>query len=496
MNAINLYALTRFDSIDKFYSYDQFVSSRTKQLHHDEREMSSLLSFSNLLFTNSVNPLIQSGYYFSYTIPQISKEFDLLRISENSVINIELKSEMIAEEKILKQLCQNKYYLSHLGKKVFLYCYVHATQQIFKLDVFGSLVATSITEIASNLGAQTKVYTSDIAQLFRVADYLVSPINTPDKFLAGEYFLTSQQEKFEKQFFEKVAQKEGPAFFALSGNAGTGKTLLLYDLAVKCSKYGQCCVIHCGILCESHQYLSTKLQNLQLVPIKDINDQYDFSRYSYVFADESQRIRKRQLDIITSATRRYGLTTIFSYDAVQTLSSREENDAIPQQIETLPLSARFILSDKIRTNKELVSFIRRLNRLSHPDVLSQYPSVSLAYANNQAEAIQLIRYYQAVGYTFINFTGSNYKTTAFDVYCGDINTHRVIGHEYDNVLMVLDKTFYYNENGEIRGKEHPNTNYIYTRMLLQGLTRVREKLALVVVDNTDLFDNLFHIVHA
>lgn len=307
MNAINLYALTRFDNIDKFYDYEQFASSRKSQLRHDEREKLSLAGFSNLLFYNSDTPLIQNGYYFSYTIPQISKEFDLLRISENSVINIELKSEVITEEKITNQLKKNKYYLSHLGKAIFLYCYIHTTQQLFKLDGSDSLIPVSIAEIVDNLETQTNVYTADIDQLFRIADYLVSPINTPDKFLSGEYFLTSQQEKFEKQFFEMEAQKQGFSFLALSGNAGTGKTLLLYDLAVKCSKLGRCCVIHCGILCETHQYLSEKLPNLELVSIKDINGQYDFSGFSYIFVDESQRIQKEQFDIITAVTRQYGL---------------------------------------------------------------------------------------------------------------------------------------------------------------------------------------------
>lgn len=496
MNAINLYALTRFNDVDRFYNYEQFLSSRREELHRNEREMLSLLSFSNLLFASTVDPLIQNGYFFSYTIPQISKEFDLLRISSDTVINIELKSEMVAEERILKQLRQNKYYLSHLGKTTILYCYIRTTNQLFKLNSSGILVLGSIDELVADLEAQQNIYTANIDNLFRASDYLVSPINTPEKFLTGEYFLTDQQERFEKQFFEKVSKKQDFAFLGITGKAGTGKTLLLYDLAVKCSKLGKCCVIHCGIICDSHRYLSTKLPNLQLVAVKDINQQYDFADYSYVFVDESQRIEKAQLEIITSNTKKYRLTTTFSYDPVQTLTSREEKDAIPQQIEALPLNANFVLSDKIRTNRELVSFIRRVNDLSHPDILSQYPSVSLAYANNQAEAKRLIEYYKAINYTFINFTGSNYKPSSFDAYCGDINTHRVIGHEYDNVLMVLDNTFYYNAKGQIRGREHPNPNYIYTRMLLQGLTRVREKLALVVVDNAELFDNLFHIVHA
>lgn len=40
------------------------------------------------------------NFYLNYKIPQINKEFDLLRIGETSIINIELKSKNIEEGKI------------------------------------------------------------------------------------------------------------------------------------------------------------------------------------------------------------------------------------------------------------------------------------------------------------------------------------------------------------------------------------------------------------
>lgn len=37
---------------------------------------------------------LYEGYFLGYTIPQISNEFDLLRFSQSTIINIELKSEL------------------------------------------------------------------------------------------------------------------------------------------------------------------------------------------------------------------------------------------------------------------------------------------------------------------------------------------------------------------------------------------------------------------
>lgn len=52
-----------------------------------------------------------SECYFNFSIPRISKEFDCLWIGDNTIVNIELKSRNVGEDKIKKQLVQNKYYL-------------------------------------------------------------------------------------------------------------------------------------------------------------------------------------------------------------------------------------------------------------------------------------------------------------------------------------------------------------------------------------------------
>ena len=43
-------------------------------------------------------------------------------------------------------------------------------------------------------------------------------------------------------------------------------------------------------------------------------------------------------------------------------------------------------------------------------------------------------------------------------------------------------------------KEHPNPDYLYSKLLFQGLTRVREKLAIIVIDNEDVFGKILNII--
>lgn len=77
------------------------------------------------------------GFFFSYTIEHISKEFDLIRLSgdKSSILNIELKSTDVAQSKIEKQLRQNLYYLRHIAKDIRSYTYVSSSNTLYKLDV-------------------------------------------------------------------------------------------------------------------------------------------------------------------------------------------------------------------------------------------------------------------------------------------------------------------------------------------------------------------------
>ena len=125
-----------------------------------------------------------------------------------------------------------------------------------------------------------------------------------------------------------------------------------------------------------------------------------------------------------------------------------------------------------------------------------YGGVTLSYANNYEEARNIIAYFKKQGYVFINYSKSDYKHSPYSEYEEDFDTHHVIGQEFDNVLMLMDNSFYYDENGILRGIPHPDPDYLYPNLFYQGITRVREKIALVIVDAPELFGKISSIFSA
>lgn len=93
-----------------------------------------------------------------------------------------------------------------------------------------------------------------IEKCFRAAEYLISPIAEPDKFIQGKYFLTNQQFDFRKRILSflqnRETSEENAPMISISGIAGTGKTLLLLSLATDLSKQDRVLFIHSGPLTE------------------------------------------------------------------------------------------------------------------------------------------------------------------------------------------------------------------------------------------------------
>lgn len=494
---INIFSLSRIHEEEPFNIVKKLHSQTTDNHRIKYHEIESLRLLTNELIRNDVSVEELDGFFYSFTIPQIGKEFDLLKITDKDCLNIELKSDIVSEEKILDQLLRNCYYLRHLGKRLLLYSVITSNMTCYKLLQNNELAQVDFEEIVNTVHKMCVGGINAIDDMFRTSDYLVSPLNTPTRFIQGEYFLTLAQEQIKRSIIYDGDSSLSCAFFHVTGKPGTGKTLLLYDIAKTLSKKGETLIIHCGKLSHGQQEISWALDNLKIIPARLLEkEESHLQEYHYILVDETQRMYGSQFEIICNSARKNNQICVFSSDPEQVLSKREERTDIVNKIKTMRLKGAYVLSEKIRTNKELQSFIMCVLNLNHKaKTHMDYSDVELNYANTTREAQKLIEYYRSKEYIFINYSKSNYRESPYSVYEEDSDTHHVIGQEFDKVVMLLDASFFYDKNGILQGTQHPNPDYLYPKLFYQGITRVREKLALIIVGAPELFAKVVSIVN-
>lgn len=491
MKAVNLYLLTRNRNRNFYTQYENILSARNEVLKVKEHEFENLIHLVELLCQNGVSIRELEGFYYSYTIRQIGKEFDLLKIRKNeAVLNIELKSQDVPLEKIEKQLLKNQHYFGYIAPKSYLFTFVDETESLY-IYADEQLRLCAFDELIQVLFQFHEFESGDIDALFCAKDYLISPLNMPQKFVDGRYFLTQQQEMIKAEILSQLAAGTHPLYRGITGAAGTGKTLLLYDLAKNCASDGRCCIIHCGLLCQAHEILNTLLKNVTILAEESI-DRADLGRCRFLFVDEAQHMRFETLTALIRCTKAYRIPCIFSYDYFQTLSKTEQRRNIPGRLKQLDTFLEYKLSGRIRSNEEMSSFIRKLLDLEDTSgKFYRYDAVDVVFAQNAQEAKEILRYYSAVKhYTYIEHDTDGAPSEFLACLSNGFRTEDVIGQEFEQVVITLDHHFYYNDEGKLQGRNHPNPDYLYARLFFQAASRTREKLCIVVIGNVTLFEQI------
>ncbi|RRD92865.1 DUF2075 domain-containing protein [Clostridiales bacterium COT073_COT-073] len=231
---------------------------------------------------------------------------------------------------------------------------------------------------------------------------------------------------------------------------------------------------------------------VDIKPIREINEEYKeiLQGYDLILVDETQRIYTHQLEIIKNQVSENDILCIFFHDGEQIFSTEEEKRRNCEKIKEIS-GESFELSEKVRTNKNLASFIKNIFDLGKRNAGANYDCVNVVFSKNNSDAENVLKHFRSRGYEFINFTTAYSKKTPFDCFKGMTHhdTHNVIGQEYDNVIIVLNKVFKYDEQGNLRGEKHA-VGYLYRNLLFQAVTRAREKLVIVVVENQQLFSKI------
>ena len=500
MKSINLKSLVDIyrangGKIDKEYLS---LIGKDYNIEIKENELDSLESLvckieENL--NNNTDYSIYNYFYLGYKIPQIGKEFDLLRISEDMILNIEYTREIPNKDKIEKQLNRNKYYINFLGKHMVLIAYVQLESKLYILDN-NYIRELSFFEFINILKDNKKCKEYNLNKLFKTSYYLISPFNKTDAFMDSLYFLTEQQENIEKKIIVDI--ENGKKSFVIQGDAGTGKTLLVYDMAKKLVKNKlKVNIIHCGFLNNGHLKLIDKYE-WGIFAIKHYK--YALNKNIYVIIiDEVQRIRMKQFNEIIEFAKDNNIAIIICGDRKQIINMEE--NGIFQLINEQFGEERLQLTKKIRTNRELANFISvmwNLNKYNDRNIFNN-DDINITYFNTYKEANDYI--ISRKGISYIPFTPTLYPqngTVGFEFTCHNENsvgvTHQVIGQEFENVCIIIDKHFYYGEDKKLNAIHMVNNVYPPLNMLYQAITRVIQSLDIVVVDNIEIFNQIVNIL--
>ncbi len=486
---IESYESLNEDMFNKYLTYFEWELKNTEK--NDLKILVNILS----QYVDDIN--IFWGFFLWFIIPQIWKEFDLLKFWENFNINIELKSTNVWEDRIKDQLIKNKYFLGYLDKISYYFTFVSSVKKIFTLDDTGNLVEVSIKELVDKLNTQENKYIDNIENLFNPSDFLVSPFNSTEKFIENKYFLTKQQDDFKKEIIDEIENKNNLLLW-LTWDAWTWKTLLTYDIA-KVFLW-RVLIIHCWYLNSWHMKLRESCW-WNIIPIKDIKNeiyQTDLDVYDLIIIDETQRILIGQLDLIIKNAKEKEISCIFSYDKKQFLWNWEENKIIEKEAENN--FKLFNLTNRIRTNKEISNFISWFLKKDR-EITSYYnkSNIDFLYFKTETEARKYIQLLIEKDWKKIDYTPSNrhldYESICpmYNIKLWSKNAHTVIWQEFDKVIVVVDNSFFYGHDNQLSTR-YPNPYYLPVKMLFQIMTRVRKKLKIVIIDNPEILNRCLELL--
>ena len=449
---------------------EQQLSGREHTLKIKEWELESMRALVDQLELH-LQDVSALRMFYSFQIPRLGKEFDLLQIRENQIINIELKSGAVSEEAIQKQLIQNRYYLSALGKPIQSYTYISSQNRLMRLTNHDHVIEASWNQLCAALQKEGKDYSGDIENLFRAEWYLFSPLTEPNRFLNKEYFLTAQQRDIKRQILNKIREDQ-TGYFSFSGLPGTGKTLLLYDIAMKLSSRQQVCIIHCGEAGKKWEILHKRLQRIDFLSDNQLEIQYSLDDYHAILIDEAHLLSVDKLNVLLDMSENRPI--IFSSDSEEMISPKEMDQSTLKRMQELPDLQTFRLTNRIRTNAELSSFIQNMMHLPVRKNQNRYPHVSVVYANDAKEADMLVQDYVRQGYQYF----PQGESTELGI---------TAVRDTEKMVVMLDERYYYDDEQYLRSRNLMRNGQSEVRSLFHLLNQAKENLTFVVKGNETVY---------
>ncbi|MFK5704972.1 DNA/RNA helicase domain-containing protein [Ligilactobacillus sp. LYQ139] len=452
-----------------------------------------------------------TGFFFDTDINIVS-DFDILRFTKSSIINIELKSSL-RDQNVYKEV-ERKFRNQNRILRIVrpqeeqihdvLFLIKNEKCDFYTHDVLSdSLKLIDIEEFIGylELGSPDNAISENLVENLRPSDYLIDPIKKTDDFINDNYYLTQQQVQVKDDILHN---RHKGNILGVKGNAGTGKTLVALDTAKSLSREGKNVLfIFSGTMKDGHKTLNSRLDNVTFIQAKSIYDTY-LSAYDYIIVDEAQRLYLDQARMIgTFATNNPDKKIIMFYDQNQSLSKKDGLYFINNLCDY-----KVSLSKKIRSNLYITYFIDKImykvgvNKPAQIDLgkLSNY--VTVRFFNSSRDAKPWIKEKIEEGFIFIKPSGDRLNKVSADSYL-DIpffqDTHGVIGNQFSNVVTYIDEGLIYkkddtNPHRPIKLTKVSNDYYFLENEFYVNCSRATDNLALAIVNNEEIYKHIISSV--
>lgn len=429
----------------------------------------------------------QSFFCSVKNVSALVEQFDILRFSEKSVLNIEIKSRFPKDglEGIKYQLLRHRHMLGLLNKAVYVYTYLADSNVLYKLNGDEIETVNDIKNLVLDID-QDSILKCELLDV-ELSKMIISPYSQPEDFSKNKYYLTAEQMAIKVGILKSKLNK-----FCVIGGPGTGKSLILFDLANEYTNEGKKVIIVFGSMMSKEEAANisdkTGVKVIHVKYAENIIDDYDV-----VMLDEAQRVWKNTINSFLKYPEKI---VIFSLDREQTLHYQEELNDNQTYLMSKDNVESFTLKSRIRTDPIMSSFIMKFLHYRKKGLQPYvFHNVSVAYFNNKIDARKFImNMCNNNDFTSIELTKyivkTNYEPKREPIYSNSIFTHSAVGREYNNVLIPLDENFYHDKDGKLQSKYSDWYPYIDNKMIFQGLTRVKKKLVIVVINNSSIFKNI------
>jgi len=424
-------------------------------------DIESLKSFIKSIDNSGKN---RRFYNVSYNINRLDKEFDLIKLGDNVLVNIELKLTVPD----LKQCIQNYEILSNYynGYEINIYAYTKNDNKLYKL-IGPSLEDVSFEEINS------KLCMIENAKLININIDISSVYTEPEFFLKNEYTLSRSQSEAREAVFktEKLVS-------IVCGRAGSGKTLLALDLYKNYALAGYKVAYLTPFLYK--QIISNKLiKEMNIMTPKDFIQEKP--ECNVIICDEAQRLYCNDLNdfktlgvdkIVLIGDQNQNIDSESSFERL--LENREENLVIN-------------LSSVIRTDDTFDIFARKILGLPYRNIKNKTfdkskIDISMLEEKSLVDIDEFI---------FLQPTSSKYSPCSGvcrNKFCEKFKrkcvnqgtTHTVIGKEYNNVLLYFCDGYALNDGKIVRQKPICYGNL--QKQLYSLITRSVKKLKIITTD--------------